>query len=238
MRLLQPSSGYRIGMDGALLAAACAGAIEGTGAGTRALELGSGVGGALLSLMMLKPEVLAIGIERESNYAHLGRQNLILNAATDRGQMIEADIAHGFKALGMERVDLVFSNPPYFDDPRRLRSPHLAKRSAWIADDGLVAWLGFAMAAVRDGGDIIFIHRADRLGDLLEGLSARCGSFVIRPIAPFEDAEAKRVIVRAKRLGKAPLRLLAPLILHEPGERKHAELVHSILYEARSLSWS
>ena len=245
VKVMQPVQGYRIGMDGAVLAAACAGLEPG---GT-ALELGCGVGGALLSLKARCPALAVTGLEREPDYARLARGNAILNGY-DGVTIIDGDIAAGFKAVlsspaaegdghrpPIGRFDLVFSNPPYFDDPAALRPPHDAKRPAWIAEDGLGAWLSFALAAVRDGGDIVFIHRADRLADLLAGLANKAGSFVVRPVQPFADTEAKRVLVRARRLGKAPLRLLPALVLHDGGERKHTEAVESILRGERSLGW-
>lgn len=231
VKVMQPVKGYRIGMDGALLAAACAG-LSPRG---RALELGCGAGGALLSLQARCPELDLTGIERETDYAALARENVILNAG--RATIIDGDIGRGFKTFGLKRFDLVFSNPPYFDDPGLLRAPHEAKRPAWIADDGLSAWLDFALAAVRDGGDIVFIHRADRLGDLFSGLASKAGSFVVRPILPFANKDAKRVIVRAQRLGKAPLRLLPALVLHDDGERKHTPEVESILRGETVLGW-
>jgi tRNA1(Val) A37 N6-methylase TrmN6 len=231
--LTQPARGYRVGMDGALLAAAVASVAMDKKA-ARALELGCGVGGALLSLKARAPELAVTGIEREADYAALARRN-----AGDTGfaaEIIDGDIGAGFKSFGLERFDLVFSNPPYFDDPNQLRAPDAAKRPAWIADHGLGVWLDFAQSAVKDGGHVVFIHRADRMGDILGGLS-RCGSFVIRPIHPFADQDAKRVIVRAQRLGKAPLRLLPPLILHDGGERKHTETVEAILRGEAALEW-
>ncbi len=231
VKVMQPVKGYRIGMDGALLAAACAGLMP----RGRALELGCGAGGALLSLQMRCPELALTGIEREADYAGLARDNVSLNATSTA--ILDGDIAKGFKSFALERFDLVFSNPPYFDDPGLLRAPHEAKRPAWIADDGLGAWLDFALAAVKDGGDIVFIHRADRLGDLLAGLSAKAGSFAVRPILPFADKDAKRVIVRAQRLGKAPLRLLPALVLHDGGMRKHTPEVDTILRGEAVLGW-
>lgn len=240
VKVMQPSKGYRIGMDGALLAAACAGAVsdrpKGRGKALRSLELGCGAGGALLSLKARCPALVLTGIEREDAYAELARNNVLLNGMHDV-EIVAGDIGHGFKGFELERFDLVFSNPPYFDDPDTLRPPHEAKRPAWIADDGLQAWLDFAVAAVKDGGDIVFIHRADRLGDILSGLAGKAGSFLVRPIQPFSDTDAKRVLVRAKRLGKAPLRLLPPLVLHDDGERKHTEAVETILRGDEVLGW-
>lgn len=233
VKVMQPMKGYRIGMDGALLAAACAG-LETRG---RALELGCGAGGALLSLKARCPDLAVTGIEREPVYAELARRNAALNGMDVR--IVEGNIGAGFRAFSppLPRFDLVFSNPPYFDDPTLLRAPHTAKRPAWIADDGLQAWLDFAVAAARDGGEIVFIHRADRLGDILTGLSAKAGSFRVRAIQPFADSDAKRVIVAAKRLGKAPLRLLPPVVLHDNGERKHTPEVEAILRGEAVLGW-
>ena len=232
VKVMQPAKGYRIGMDGALLAAACAG-LTPTGS---ALELGCGVGGAMLSLKARCPDLNLTGIEREADYGRLARGNVILNAF-DGVTVIDGDIGRSFKAFDLPRFDLVFSNPPYFDDPDTLRPPHDAKRPAWIADDGLAAWLDFALAATLDGGDIVFIHRADRLSELLAGLSAKAGSFMVRPIQPFADKDAKRVIVRAKRMGKAPLRILPPLVLHDGGMRKHTHAVEAILRGEAPLAW-
>lgn len=231
--LTQPARGYRVGMDGALLAAAVA-SLAAEKKAMSALELGCGVGGALLSLKARVPELSVTGIEREADYAALARRNADNNGFA--AQIIDGDIGVGFKSFGLERFDLVFSNPPYFDDPNQLRAPDAAKRPAWIADDGLAAWLDFAQSTVKDGGHIVFIHRADRLGDILAGLS-KCGSFVIRPVQPFADQDAKRVIVRAQRLGKAPLRLLSPLVLHDGGERKHTDVVEAILRGEAELGW-
>lgn len=231
--LLQPARGYRVGMDGALLAAATAAVAQEKRART-ALELGCGVGGALLSLKARVLELEITGIEREADYADLARHNAADNGVA--ATILNGDIGDGFRAFGLDRFDIVFSNPPYFDDPNQLRAPDAAKRPAWIADDGLGAWLDFAQSAVRDGGHIVFIHRADRLGDILGGLG-KCGAFLIRPIQPFADADAKRVIVRAQRLGKAPLRLLPPLILHDGGARKHTDAVEAILRGEMALAW-
>jgi tRNA1(Val) A37 N6-methylase TrmN6 len=74
---------------------------------------------------------------------------------------------------------------------------------------------------VREGGRVIIIHRADRLLDVLALLSGQAGSFQIRPIHPFADEPAKRVLVRAVKTGKAPLKLLPPLVLHDRSGAKH-----------------
>jgi len=121
------------------------------------------------------------------------------------------------------------------NDPAALRGPGAAKREAWIAEEGLGAWATFLIKAVREGGAITLIHRADRLADILSLLAPKAGSFQVRAVHPFADAPAKRVMVRAIKTGKAPLRLLPPLILHERGGAKHTGEVEAILRGKRGL---
>jgi tRNA1(Val) A37 N6-methylase TrmN6 len=130
------------------------------------------------------------------------------------------------------------ANPPFFDDPGALRGPHPARAGAYLADGGLEAWATFLTAAVRDGGRITMIHRADRLADLLHTLGPRAGSFQVRPVQPFADAPAKRVLVRARRGGRAPLVLLPPLVLHHrAGAAKHTAEVEAVLRGEAALAW-
>ncbi|WP_077355145.1 tRNA1(Val) (adenine(37)-N6)-methyltransferase [Brevundimonas sp. LM2] len=224
VRLLQAADGYRAGMDAALLAAAVA-----AQPGQRVLEAGCGVGAVLTQIAVRRPGVALTGIERDARAAALGARNAVLNGLEDRMAAVQADVAGGFAALGLERFDWAVSNPPFFDHETALRPPAPAKRGAWIADDGLAAWTRFLIDGVRDGGRIVVIHRADRLADLLALLGERCGSFAIRPIQPFADHPAKRVLVQAVRGGRAPLTLLPALVLHDRSGAKHTAEAEAIL---------
>lgn len=232
VRLIQPPDGYRAGMDAALLAAAVA-----ARPGERVLEAGCGVGAVLTQIAARRPDVLLTGVERDRIAAGLAVENAALNGLSDRMEAINADIAEGFAALDRPRFDWAISNPPFFDDEAALRAPAPAKRSAWIADDGLSAWTRFMSDGVRDGGRIVMIHRTDRLADLLVLLGEKCGSFAIRPVQPFADQPAKRVLVHAVRSGKAPLRLLPALVLHDRSGAKHAAEAEAILRGEAALEW-
>ncbi|HJV40856.1 tRNA1(Val) (adenine(37)-N6)-methyltransferase [Caulobacter sp.] len=232
VRLRQKADGYRAGMDAALLAAACDAM-----PGQRVLEPGCGVGGALLAAATRRPEAMFQGVERDSVAAALADENAALNGLSDRVAIVEGDVEAGFRALSLPVFDAVMANPPFFDDPAALRAPSPAKSGAWMADGGLKAWTGFCLKAVREGGTITLIHRADRLADILALLAPKAGSFRIRPIAPFADAPAKRVIVRAVKTGKAPLVLLPPLVLHDREGGKHSAQAEAILRGDAALGW-
>ncbi len=222
VRLRQPAKGYRAGMDAALLAAA----VE-AGPGQRVIEAGCGAGAVLMQIAVRRPGVVLTGLERDPAMAALARENAALNG-TD-ASILEGDVAAGFRALDLPPFDWAVSNPPFYDDPGALRVPAEGKRGAWMADDGLKAWTDFLLKGVREGGRIVVIHRADRLADLLTLLGGKAGSFTVRGIHPYTDEPAKRVLVSAVKTGKAPLRLLPPLILHDRSGAKHTAEAESIL---------
>ena len=219
-------------MDAALLAAACD-----AGPDDRVIEAGCGVGGALLAAAARRLGSRFQGIERDVEAAALARSNVALNAMADRVEITTGDVQAGFRALDLPVFDAAISNPPFFDDPEALRAPAPAKAGAWMADGGLTAWTSFLLKAVREGGTITLIHRADRLADILALLAPKAGSFKIRPIQPFADTPAKRVIVRAIKTGKAPLVLLPPLVLHEREGSGHSAAAEAILRGEAGLGW-
>ncbi|CAN5824117.1 tRNA1(Val) (adenine(37)-N6)-methyltransferase [soil metagenome] len=233
VRLRQALGGYRAGMDAALLAAACD-----APDGSRVLEVGCGVGGALLAAAARRPNAIFVGMERDMDALTLARANVVLNNMGGRVAIWEGDVGEMFKALGSPTFDAVMANPPYFDDPNTLRLPPPAKRGAWMADGGLAAWTSFLLKAVREGGSITMIHRADRLADILALLAPKAGSFQVRPVQAHADAPAKRVLVRAIKTGKAPLLLLPPLVLHPREGAKHTDEAEAILRGAAALAWA
>jgi tRNA1(Val) A37 N6-methylase TrmN6 len=232
VRILQPKEGYRAGMDAALLAAAV-----GAKPDERILDAGCGPGAALLQAAYRAPSARFVGVERDVVALDLARRNIMLNGLEPSAEALAGDVDTGFKALGLAPFDVAFANPPFFDDPTGLRGPHPAKQEAWLADGGLKAWTKFLSKAVREGGRIVVIHRADRLADLLALLGEGAGSFRIRPIHPFADQPAKRVLVQALKTGKAPLVLLPPLVMHDCKGAKHTPEADAILRGDSALGW-
>jgi tRNA1(Val) A37 N6-methylase TrmN6 len=233
VRLRQSARGYRAGLDAALLAAACDAAD-----GARVIEAGCGPGGALLAAALRRPATHFTGVERDPQALALAQENIALNGLQDRVDAIAGDVALRFSGLGLPHFDAAMANPPFFDDPTALRGPAPERRDAWMADDGLATWIGFLTKAVREGGTITVIHRADRLADLLALLGEKAGSIQVRPVHPFADQPAKRVLVRAIKVGKAPLQLLPPLVLHDEAGGKHTPEVEAILRGEAALPWA
>jgi tRNA1(Val) A37 N6-methylase TrmN6 len=236
--LRQPREGYRAGMDAALLAAAVD-----AEPGERVLEAGCGAGAALFQAAARRPQACFIGVERDRAALDLAEQNVGLNGAFERVNVRAGDVGRGFASQGFlkpgERpFDLAFANPPFFDDPDAIRGPAPAKQAAWIADVGLDAWIRFLLKAVRDGGRVVVIHRAERLFDVIALLGAQSGSFQVKPVHPYADEPAKRVLVRAVKGGRAPMLLLPPLVLHDRTGAKHTPEAEAVLRGEAELEWA
>lgn len=230
----QPRDGYRAATDPVILAASVP-----AGTGRRVLELGCGVGVAMLALATRVPGVAVTGVERQADYAALARRNA--SEAGIPALVIEADLAALPPELRAQRFDYVLMNPPYFDatsPPARDPGRDQAQRE----ETPLALWLDTGLRRLSPGGWVHVIHLAPRLPDLLAGLAGRAGEIQIRPIAARAGRDAGRVVVRARKGAKGPLRLLPPLIMHaaptHPGDqRDDSAQAEAILRDAAPLSW-
>jgi tRNA1(Val) A37 N6-methylase TrmN6 len=75
-------------------------------------------------------------------------------------------------------------------------------------------WIRACVAMGAAQAEIILIHRADRLPELLAALEGRAGAIAILPIHPHAGEDATRVLIRAKKGSRAPLKLRPPVVLH------------------------
>ncbi len=230
--LTQPAKGYRAGMDAVVLAAAC------DVTNGRVLDAGCGFGAVMLAAAVRCPGSRFVGVERSGSMLALAQKNIEGNGLGERVTAIGGDIAGAFTALSLTPFDAALANPPFFDDPSRLRTPRGGKATAFVTGERIAAWCGFLLDAVREGGSLTLIHRPEMLADLLAALSARAGAVQIRPVQPFADAPAKRIVVRCIKGGRAPLRLLSPLALHVRKGAKHTVEAEALLRGAGALSWS
>jgi tRNA1(Val) A37 N6-methylase TrmN6 len=236
IRIRQPARGYRVNVDTLLLAATLPDERIGGG---RVVEPCCGVAAALLAVATgytREGDVEFVGIERDPLYAGLARQNVELNGQAHRAKIIEADALDPHADFGV--FDRVFFNPPY-DDPAVGRAPAAEKRAAFLADRPIADWIRVWSNRMNAHSNLTLIHRAHRLGDILAALEGRLGGVEVFPIRPFADAKARRVIVRAWKGSRAPLKLFAGLDLHpgENSEGKYSPQAEAILRGEASIAF-
>ena len=218
--LKQKRSGHRAGHDAILLAAATQGR-----KGDRVVDFGAGIGTAGLALARRVGGIDLCLVEIDPELAELARANAAANAIA--ADVIVLDVtadAQAFAALGLmpDSADCVLMNPPFNDPVRHRGSPDQARHTAHVAtDETLHAWVHAARRILRSNGVLTLIWRADGIADVLAALSRGFGSVSIMPVHGEAGRPAIRVLVRAAKGGRAPMRLLPGLMLNdEPGVPK------------------
>ena len=227
----QPRNGYRAATDPVFLAASVP-----ARAGQSVLELGCGAGVASLCLAARVQGLQLTGVEVQAPYAALARRNALENGIDLT--VWDADLTALPPLLRNQRFDHVIANPPYYaaDGP----SAHDAGRDRALREETpLAAWVDVALRRVRDGGHVSFIQLTERLPELLSGFMTRASVSVL-PLAARAKRPARRVIVQARKGGRAPFVLLPPLVIHQgdahPGDGDHfTDAVRALMRDARAL---
>jgi tRNA1(Val) A37 N6-methylase TrmN6 len=242
--ILQPSRGYRAGLDAVLLAAACA--VE-RGDQARVLDAGAGVGVAGLCVARRVPDAHVTLVEREPALAALARQNATRNELDARVHVVELDVAQGGAAINRSAetdagispgvFSHVIANPPYFIEGRGTRSPaDLKAASHEMVDGALDQWCRFLATAAANDALVTMIHRADALGALLHGLGRRFGGLRVLPLYPRAGTEAHRVVIQGRKGSRAPLSLLPGIVLHGEGNG-FVPAIDAVLRHGAALDW-
>jgi tRNA1(Val) A37 N6-methylase TrmN6 len=229
----QPRDGYRAGVDPVLLAAAVP-----ARAGETILELGCGAGVAALCLGRRVPGVVLAGLEVQPDYAALARENAEANGIAL--EVVEGDLSRMPDSLRVRSFDHVMANPPYFRREAGTPARDAGREAALGEATPLEHWVAAGMRRLRPGGRLTVIQRAERLPDLLAALAGRRASLALLPVVPRAGREATLVLLSAVKGGRAPFRLLPPLVLHEGSAHRrdgddYAAPVRAVLREGAAL---
>ncbi len=213
LRILQPVSGFRAGLDSVILAASL-----NARAGETLFEPGAGVGVASLCAAARMREAQIVGLEINPTYGALARQNSARNALAERVEILTGDIVAPPAVISMRSFDQVFLNPPFVRPEDGNRPPDPGRARAMSGDPGgpgLDEWLAVALRRLRPRGRLTLIHRADRLDTLLAALAGAVGMLTVCPLWPMAGRPAKRVLVSGRRGITGGLTLSPGLVLHQ-----------------------
>lgn len=229
VELLQPIRGYRAAIDPVLLAAAVP-----AGATGDLLDAGCGTGAASFCVLTRCPGVSATGLDCDPQSLALAAESASRNGVADRFRPIEGDLLRPPPVLRQRSFDLVVTNPPY-GEPARGQSSGIVERDlAHIERVDLASWVAACLRRLAGQGTFLIVHRAERLGEILNALAGKTGDVRILPVHPHADAPAKRILVRARKGSRAAARILPPLILHRDDGR-FTEAADAILRDAAAI---
>ncbi len=214
LALLQPRKGYRAGVDPVFLAASCP-----ARHGQSVLELGCGVGTAILCLGARVPGLRLVAIEKQRAMAELAAENAA--SAGIELDVVQGDLEAMPAELRRQSFDQVILNPPYFRRSSSSASDVPSREASMGEETSLETWLSVAARRLAPKGWLTLIHRPERLGDILSGL-AGLGGIQVQPLQPRVGRDATLLLIRARKGARAPLRLHAPVVLHS-GARHEAD---------------
>jgi tRNA1Val (adenine37-N6)-methyltransferase len=163
LRLEQPARGYRFSLDAPILADFLQCQPDDV-----LLEVGTGVGIIPLILFVRRPFRKIFAIEVQPRLAELAERNVHSHHARGFIRIIRADIREPDLPGVPDRVDAVFSNPPY----RRIGAGHLnpdpekaAARHELLLD--LPALMRAAGRRLGDGGRLFLTHLPGREAEVI-----------------------------------------------------------------------
>lgn len=210
LRILQPARGHRAGTDAVLLAAMLPESAR------RIADLGAASGVVGLRAAQLEPGARVTLIEREPALVVLAERNAALNGLADRVSVRKDDVLALTRSCELrEAFDCVLANPPFLEKGRGRVSTDPDRARAHVLEGPLDGWFKAAAAILAPKGVLLMIHRADRLADVMDATRRRFGALSLRFVHPRASEPAHRLLLAGIKGSRAPLRIEAPLVLHD-----------------------
>lgn len=150
----------------------------GAGCVPRILDLGTGTGCIVISLVKNIAGATGTGLERSRRAAHVARYNVGAHDLTNRVNIVRGrfDVARSIQ----NRFDIIVSNPPYIargDSRVDAGAQHDPDMALYAANDGLAAYQAIAKNAtawIKQGGRI-YLEIGVGQGDYVRRIFERAG---------------------------------------------------------------
>jgi len=227
LQLVQAASGYRFSLDPILLADFVC-----TDGCFNALDLGAGCG--ILSLLLARkhPFLSITGWEFQAQMVERAGRSVLLNGFSETVTIVEADVRCFRKLVKAGQVDLVATNPPYRLPGNGRISPGDERAAArHELNGGLAEFLAAASWAIKNRGRFAIVYLAERLSELLVGMTAvGIEPKRLRMVHPRPLESARMVLVEGVKGGKPGLKIEPPLYIYkgDDGNRDYTDEVMRI----------
>jgi tRNA1(Val) A37 N6-methylase TrmN6 len=232
VKIFQPKQGFRAGTDSILLAAALDERFSG-----EALEMGCGAGGALFPAAVRMPAARLTGLDIDADMLALAERSVAENQLKCCIMLHKTSIA-SLPRDWQNRFDLVFSNPPFFE-AGSIQAPGEGKSAAYLESVPLKDWINAMLFSLRPKGTFVMVHRAADLARILAVLERQSGEITVLPVHSYPGAEAKRVLVRARKaLRSGPMRLLEPRYLYTEKGGPRTDWALGLQQDANGIDWN
>lgn len=195
------------------------------------IDLCSG-NGVVPLLISKRTKATIVGVEIQERLYSMAIRSVKYNRLSDQIKMIHGDLKEMPEQLGYGKFDALTCNPPYFMTPPSGDTninEHLA-----IARHEMMCTLKDVIQVssqlLRQGGKASFVHRPDRLLELLMLMREyQLEPKRLRFVYPNESKEANTILVEGIKNGRTGLKVLPPLYVYD-SENKYTEEMREMLY--------
>ncbi|WP_332872146.1 tRNA1(Val) (adenine(37)-N6)-methyltransferase [Pelagovum pacificum] len=181
--------------------------------GQSVLELGCGVGTAILALASRIPGARCDALEIQPFYADLARRNAVENGLALN--VAVGDVAQPPVEVRSHSYDQVLMNPPYFESRFGTGSADTGRDVALRGPAPMAAWIETAVRRLSPKGELTLIQRIERLPETLAALDSRMGRVQVLPLAARADRAPHLFILKARKGARTPFELCPPLVMHD-----------------------
>lgn len=195
------------------------------------LDLGTG-NGVIPLLLSGRSNALITGLEIQERLSDMARRSVEFNQLTDQIKIITGDLREVQKELPQSYFDVVTSNPPYFNTPSK--AEYNENEYFTIARHEVMCTLEDVVKAakryVKPGGKVAFVHRPDRLVDLITLFR----KYQIEPkriqfVYPKRNKDANMLLIEGIRDGSVGLKIHSPLYIYHDDDT-YTEEARKIIY--------
>ena len=213
LHILQKKRGYRFSVDAILLSE-----FVRIRKDEKAIDLGAGCGILALLLSQTTKVRSFLGVEVQKTLSDLAERNVVSNHFQHRITILHEDYRTLPRIFPAGSFHVVVSNPPY----RKFRSGRvnpsqeraIARHEIYGTIDDLVSVAAYLLPPK---GRFYLIFPASRTVDAIASLRRnRLEPKRIRFVHPYAGAGAKFILVESVKDSGVELKIMAPLILHEP----------------------
>ncbi|AFK85670.1 MULTISPECIES: tRNA1(Val) (adenine(37)-N6)-methyltransferase [Thermoanaerobacterium] len=222
LKLIQREDMFKFGMDAVLLSN-----FVYTKRGDKIVDLGCGTGIIPILIAGKSRDTRIVGVEIQSEVANIAIRNVYLNNFEGRIDIINDDIRNVVDKLGIEKYDIVTSNPPYMPYKTGFdKNSESENISRYELNGGLDDFIKVAAKLLKFGGKFFLVHRVDRIVDIVYNLRiCNLEPKKIRFIHPHFGEKPNLVLVEAKKGAKSGVVIMPPLYVYEENGEYTKELL-------------
>ena len=194
--------------------------------GEKGIDLGCASGAIALLLLTREPRLHMTGLELDAEAAELARENMRVNALTERSRILTGDIREVRGLFPAASFDFVIANPPYYPPGSGRLSPDPARaRARGETECSLEELCRAAAWLLPTGGRFFLVHKPERLGEVICAMhEAGLEPKRLRLVQHTAGSPPSLILIEGRRGGRPSLKIQAPLLLTDENGGESREI--------------